>query len=115
MAEYQRVGYIFSDRVEDTAQGVILAISVNPDEPPIELVAPLASPSPVDGALKRGGPGPYHICYEVLSLDAAIEQLEDASMPYVVVSSATPAPLFNGRRVMFIMSPVLGLIELLEA
>ena len=78
----------------------------------VELVSPYAPDSVVAGLLARAGNAPYHVCYEVDDLDAAIERLRDAR--YVVSSEPAPAPACGGARVAFLVHPYLGMVELLE-
>ncbi|MEY4231708.1 MAG: hypothetical protein RLZZ362_2557 [Actinomycetota bacterium] len=65
----------------------------------------------VQGVLKRGH-SYYHLCYEVDSVARSIELLSEQGCR--VVSPATPAVLFAGRSVAFLLGPM-GLMELLEA
>lgn len=53
----------------------------------------------------------YHICYEVESIEASIEDL--ISKGAMMVSAPKPAILFNNKRVSFLYLPY-GLIELVE-
>lgn len=64
----------------------------------------------VQGVLKRGH-SYYHLCYEVDSVARAIKVLSHEGCR--VVSPATPAVLFAGRNVAFLLG-AMGLIELLE-
>ena len=80
----------------------------------LELVAPLGDDSPVHQALKqnKGVPTPYHICYEVESLDAARAELKQKGfMPFI---QAAPAPAIDNRRVEWFFALNLGIIELVE-
>lgn len=43
----------------------------------IELIAGLDEQAPVRGVLERSGAGPYHLCYEVDDLDAAVRRLRE--------------------------------------
>lgn len=78
----------------------------------VELVAPYDSTSVVAGLLPRIGNSPYHFCYEVDNLDAEVERLRDER--YVVSADPAPAPACGGRRVVFLIHPFMGMIELLE-
>ena len=80
----------------------------------LELVAPLGDDSPVHQTLKqnKGVPTPYHICYEVESLDAArIELKQKGFMPFI---PAAPAPAIEARNVEWFFALNLGIIELVE-
>jgi methylmalonyl-CoA/ethylmalonyl-CoA epimerase len=63
------------------------------------------------GFLKRGG-GLHHLCYEVEDLE---KQLEIArSMGMLVTRPPRPAVAFGGRRIAFVYTKHLLLLELLE-
>lgn len=78
----------------------------------IELVSPAESDSVVSGLLKKYKNSPYHICYETQDLDKELALLTAGG--YTAIDAPTPAPALDGRRVVFLMNPFLGMIELLE-
>ena len=78
----------------------------------IELVSPAESDSLVSGLLKKYKNSPYHICYETQDLDKELALLTAGG--YTAIDTPPPAPALNGRRVVFLMNPFLGMIELLE-
>ena len=55
----------------------------------------------------------YHICFEVESLVDAVRIAKDNG--YVEITEPKPAPLFDGRRVVFVMGRNHDIIEFLEA
>jgi len=55
----------------------------------------------------------YHICFEVNNLEKYIENLTNNGC--ILISSLTPAILFKGRKVVFLVTSMGFLIELLEA
>jgi methylmalonyl-CoA/ethylmalonyl-CoA epimerase len=82
-----------------------------PGNPVVELIEPAGDRSPVLGFLKRGG-GLHHLCYEVDDLE---KQLEIArSMGMLVTRPPRPAVAFDGRRIAFVYTKHLLLLELLE-
>jgi methylmalonyl-CoA/ethylmalonyl-CoA epimerase len=81
-------------------------------EPPVELVAPAGENSPIANTLRKGI-GAYHVCYEVVDLDAAVEFVR--SRGCVVIGKATPAAAFEGRRISWFYTTTRQLVELLEA
>jgi methylmalonyl-CoA/ethylmalonyl-CoA epimerase len=93
--------------VHDAGQDADVCLLTLADGSALELVS-----GPVVANLVRKGISSYHVCYEVADLDAAIADL--TSQRCRVVSGPTPAPLFDGRQVAFLFSPI-GLIELLAA
>jgi len=52
----------------------------------------------------------YHICYEVEDIHKAIHSINGS----MLISNPAPAPLFEQRKVAFLLTP-LGIIELLES
>lgn len=77
----------------------------------IELIAPYANPNPVENILKKSGPTPYHICYEVPNLDQAIEHA--TSNGFILVKKPEAACAIDERLVAFLWNKDIGLIELL--
>lgn len=78
----------------------------------IELVEGLDEGSPVDGILSRGGAGPYHLCYQVDDLDAAIHRLRERGCYRVKTFEQASHGL---RRFAFLLTPDRQLFELCEA
>jgi methylmalonyl-CoA/ethylmalonyl-CoA epimerase len=78
----------------------------------IELVAPAGGSSPIQDILRKGS-GPYHTCYQVSGIDAAIEFCQESDC--VLVSGPVPAAAFNQRRIAWLFNDVRHLIELVEA
>ena len=114
MPVFEILGWkISSDITDDVPRKVRIAF-LEKDGQLLELVAPLGDDSPVHQALKqnKGVPTPYHICYEVESLDAArVELKQKGFMPFV---SAAPAPAIDNRCVEWFFALNLGIIELVE-
>lgn len=98
-----------SDVIHDPHQGVRIQF-VSAGGLRIELLEPAATPSPIDGILKRGI-GLYHLGYEVDDLEKKLS--ECASMGMKVVSPPKPAAAFDHRRVAFVMHQGM-MIELIE-
>ena len=78
----------------------------------IELVAPLTDDSPIRKTLQKGSGTPYHICYEVDSLEAAEAELKARN--FIAFKKPSPAPAIGGRRVEWLYSKNGGILELLE-
>jgi methylmalonyl-CoA/ethylmalonyl-CoA epimerase len=98
---------------EDPIQNVsVCFLSRGEGDPVIELVAPLGPNSPVDRTLKKGG-GPYHICYQVPDINAAIRHLtEEGSF---LLSGPVPAVAFEMREIAWLMTEADLLVELVQA
>jgi methylmalonyl-CoA/ethylmalonyl-CoA epimerase len=78
----------------------------------IEFVQPAAGDSPVSAALGRGQ-HLLHLCFEVPELSSAIVAARRHG--FSLLHPPTPAAAFDGRKIAWIFSRVLGLVELLEA
>ena len=110
---FAHLGYtIRQDTVYDSIRNIHICF-MEKDGYVIELVSPAASESVAAGLLKRYKNSPYHICYETEDLDGALIRL--TAEGYTAIDTPTPAPALGNRRVVFLMNPFLGMIELLEA
>ena len=96
-----------TEPVRDPLQDADLQLFELNDGSRIELVAG----KPVQSALGKGL-NLHHVCYEVQSVEKAIEEWYRRGA--VVVSPPKPAVLFDGRLVAFVLTPV-GLVEFLNA
>ncbi len=113
VSAFRRLGYtVRRDTVYDAIRGIHICF-MEKDGYVIELVSPAGSESLVAGLLKRYKNSPYHICYETQDLDKELAVL--TSEGYTAIDAPAPAPALEGRRVVFLMNPFLGMIELLEA
>lgn len=80
----------------------------------IELVEGLDEKSPVADVVARTGAGPYHICYRVADLDAAVRTLRDRGC-FRIKRFERPAADDGGpRRFAFLLTPDRQLFELCE-
>jgi methylmalonyl-CoA/ethylmalonyl-CoA epimerase len=104
---YQTIG----PRVADTGRNVSIQF-VRTGDYTVELIAPLNGNSPVNNFLKKNGPAPYHICYEVSDIDKAVTELK--SQGFIVIENISPAPAIENLSVAFLFKKELGLIELVE-
>lgn len=105
------LGFRFEDQVTDTDRNIYIAFG-ELDGYRVELVAPITTGSPVDVLLEKNGPTPYHICYKSYEIEADIEHLQKNR--YKVTIPLTPAVAFGGKRVVFLYSLSVGLIEIVE-
>ena len=104
------LGYIFEEIIEDTDRGIYIAFG-EMDDYRIELVAPMSDGSPVESQLSKIGPTPYHICYISSDIEADIRLQKNR---FKVTLPPAPAVAFGGRRVVFLYSLSVGLIEIVE-
>ena len=105
------LGYTFDDTVEDKDRNIYIAFG-EMDGYRVELVAPISEESPVDMHLSKIGPTPYHICYKSTDIEDDIERLK--SNRFKVSIPLAPAVAFGGKRVVFLYSLSVGLIEIVE-
>lgn len=102
-----------SKPVSDPIQKVRVCFAEMAGGTTIELVEPLGENSPIKDIVggKRGGL--YHLCYEVDDIDAEVLRFrQHACMP---LGKPVPAIAFDGRRIVFLLTPQRDLIELVEA
>lgn len=78
----------------------------------VELVASAAPDSVVAGLYQRFRNAPYHLCYAADSFEEELARL--CQNGYVQMGEPAPAPAFGGRRVVFLLSAEIGMIELVE-
>jgi methylmalonyl-CoA/ethylmalonyl-CoA epimerase len=99
--------------IHDPLQRVRVAFfsPVDVRNPVFELVEPADQVSPVSNFLKKGG-GLHHVCYEIDDLESGLKVARDAGL--VIMSRPTPAVAFGGRRIAWVCSKSLLLMELLE-
>lgn len=109
---FERLGYrTVSDTVYDNYRNIHICF-MEKDGYWIELVSPADGESVVSGLLKKYKNSPYHICYETPDFEADFAFLSREG--FTAIDVPTPAPALEGRRVVFLMNPFLGMIELLE-
>ena len=78
----------------------------------LELVEPGSGRSPVSESLEKGVKL-LHLCFEVDDLSESLAHCKERG--FTKISSPAPAVAFGGRRIVWVYSPVLGLVELLES
>lgn len=111
--EYVRLfNYVLSSGpYDDPLQQVSVCFLHHPaDGTVLELVAPLGDSSTIKRHLKQGGP--YHLCYEVPDLRAAMQFLEQQGA--FLVSGPTPAVAFGMRPIAWFVTSTRLLVELLQ-
>jgi len=101
-----------SEKVSDPIQRVTVCFARMQGDTMIELVEPFGENSPIDSIIGSNRGGVYHLCYEVDDLDWEVARCRKSRcMP---VSKPVPAAAFNGRRIVFLLTPQRDLIELVE-
>lgn len=112
-AFYLGQGYTASPIVEDPLQHVRISFLEKEGAPRIELLEPLDDKSPVARTLATSGVSPYHMCYEVEDIEAAVNHLR--GQRFLLVNGPVPACAMDDRRIAFLFQKNTGLIELVEA
>lgn len=77
-----------------------------------ELVAPYGSNSPVDNVLQNSSSTLNHIAYKTNEFDGTISKLRKTGC--VPLGIPQPALAFNGSRVIFFLTPLKLIFELIE-
>lgn len=109
---FQNLGYeIVQDTIYDEIRKVNICF-MEKDGCCIELVSPASEDSVVSGLLKKFKNSPYHICYETAHFEEDYQTL--TSEGFLSIDTPTPAPALQNRRVVFLTSSAVGMIELLE-
>jgi methylmalonyl-CoA/ethylmalonyl-CoA epimerase len=101
-------GEIIHDRLQ---QARVTFLRSRFNEPAIELVEPDGENSVLHRFLARGG-GLHHVCYEVDSVSAQLEQSRAAGC--LIVKRPLPAAAFGGRLIAWVYSRQKLLVEYLE-
>jgi methylmalonyl-CoA/ethylmalonyl-CoA epimerase len=101
-----------SGKISDPIQRVTVCFARMQGDTVIELVEPLGENSPIETVIGSSRGGVYHLCYEVDDLDREVARCrQKRCMP---VSKPVPAAAFDGRRIVFLLTPQRDLIELVE-
>ncbi len=96
-------------KIVDPIQGVSVQFLIG-EGPRLELIEPSRSPSPIDGFLKRGVKM-YHLGFETSDFDERIIELE--ARGYRALGAPAPAVAFDMRRIVFLGSGTMNIIELI--
>ena len=108
---FEALGYLVEqDTVYDDIRKVDICFLVK-NGYRVELVSPVSEDSVVAGLLKKYKNAPYHICYESDSPEAAYAEL--TANGFAAIDTPTPAPALGGRKVVFLTSPLIGMVELI--
>ena len=109
---FERLGFAVSQNtVYDEFRDVDI-LFMKKDGYIVELVSPRSTNSVVAKLIKTYRNTPYHICFGSEDLLRDIRRLTEAG--FTEIDRPAPAPALGGRRVCFLMSPQIGMIELLE-
>lgn len=112
--EFTGLGYeVESEPVLDDVRKAHIAFVVMGDYR-VELICPTSKESPIYPLLTRYRNAPYHICYYTDELESDIERLSDEGYVLIDEPEIAPAIAPGGKRVAFMMSNKIGMLELLE-
>lgn len=113
--DFLKLGYSeVSPIVHDKARKIRICFMENADVM-VELVEPCDDCEFLKGLKKKIGVGTYHICYECDNFDNTIQKLtSNNGGGYILIQEPSPAVAIGNRRVVFMFSPNVGLIELVE-
>ena len=111
--DFQKLGWqILSPCVFDESRKIYIQFMNNPENWTIELVAPAEGCTIFSKRFKSSGSTPYHICYECENIDEKISELVKDN--FILIREPQIAVAIDNRRVAFLYSEAIGLIELLE-
>ena len=102
---------VVSSTTHDLHRGIEICF-IEKDGYRIELVSPWGENSIINILLKRHRNSPYHICYASEQFEQDLAEI--SSKGFLQIDEPLEAPALAGQRVVFLLSPVLGMIELLD-
>ena len=110
---YSSMGYQISEPVIEPIQKVRVAYARKDGFPTIEMLEPTDATSPAAKVLERNGCSPYHFCYEVSDLKAAIAEMrkEGGFMP---LGHPIPGHGLDDALMVFCYNKDIGLIQIME-
>ena len=101
-----------SKTIEDVLIGVRIVFLKDSSGINYELVAPFGNDSPVTGVLKRGHGFLNHLAYTTNQFDRQLRNLRNLGM--IPLGPAKKAVAFNGRRVIFFLTKLNYVVEIIE-
>lgn len=110
--EFTESGYHVTDTVIEPVQRVYVAYARKDGNPTIELLQPLDDKSPIVKILAKNGPTPYHICYAVSDIEAAIRELRNRK--YLPLAKPIPGRGLDDALMVFMFKKEIGLIQLVQ-
>ena len=102
----------WTDPVDDPVIRVRIQFGYDPSGIRYELIAPHGEGNPVEGALAAGVNILNHVAYRVPRLDDEITRLRRERC--IPTGRPRPAVAFGGRRVVFLLTPMGFILELIE-
>ncbi len=110
--DFEKLGFVRDGEIcKDESRGVdILFMTCGSQK--IELVCPFRKDSDVSALMVKHKNAPYHVCMAVDDLEHSIMDLEKKG--FSRISKTSSAPAINGKKVVFLISSEMGLVELLD-
>lgn len=106
---YRNAGYSITETVLEESQHVYSAFLYKEGAPTIELVSPTSEDSPIMDILKRNGVMPYHMSYNVESIQDAINGLRKSK--FLIING----PIEREKDIFaFLYNKNVGLIEIVQ-
>jgi methylmalonyl-CoA/ethylmalonyl-CoA epimerase len=102
-----------SEPIADPIQRVRVFFAELPGGVLLELVQGIDENSPVSAIVGSRRGGLYHLCYEVDDLEAIVARFR--AKRFLPLGKPVAAAAFDGRRILFMISPQRDLVELLES
>ena len=108
--DFSELPHPVSIQYDDPVQKVRVAF-VDLNGAKIEYIQPIQDDSPVSNSIKKGHKL-VHLCFEVKSIEQSIASARKNG--FSVISKPVPAVAFDQKKIVWLYSRVLGLIELVE-
>lgn len=110
---YASMGYSVSEPVIEPIQKVRVAYARKEGFPTVELLEPTDETSPAAKVIARNGCSPYHVCYEVPDIKAAVAEMrkEGGFMP---LGRPIPGHGLDDALMVFCYNKDVGLIQIME-
>jgi len=109
---YTQAGWTLSDVQTDEKQNAKIAFLSKENMPLIELIAPVNPSSPVVKTLEKMGVSTYHVCYEVIDVEAAVKELR--KQKYIALFAPVEAIALGNKKICYLYNKNVGLIEIVE-
>ncbi len=108
----ETLGFKIDSNIFSDVKRKVKIVFMSKDEMKIELVAPLSVDSPVSKFLSKNGPSPYHICYSTDDIYKTVDELKQ--LKFIQISEIEDAIAFSDKKVVFMYSKSIGILELVE-
>lgn len=102
-----------SEIINDKNIGVKIKFLTDKDGLLIELISPYGKKSPIKNLLNKRNSIINHLAYKVKNLDFNIEKFKKKKC--LQITNPIAAKAFNGKRVVFFITPLQYIIELIES